>query len=124
MRFFIMIKSVRGQDGPAAGCSDAGHRGDWRAEAPKPASLSTPAGFGPPSAGALVRVSGGKITVTDGPFAARRGSGRRLREFRNRLEGRGDQIGLRRFMELHVEHWPEWEGSAEVRPAFGPPKAG
>ena len=25
---------------------------------------------------------------------------------------------------LHVEHWPEWEGSAEVRPAFGPPKAG
>ena len=30
----------------------------------------------------------------------------------------------KRFMELHVEHWPEWEGSAEVRPAFGPPNAG
>jgi len=26
----------------------------------------------------------------------------------------------RRFMELHREHWPGWEGETEVRQMFGP----
>jgi hypothetical protein len=25
-----------------------------------------------------------------------------------------------RFMEIHREHWPGWEGEAEVRQIFGP----
>jgi hypothetical protein len=28
----------------------------------------------------------------------------------------------RRFMQIHVDHWPGWEGVAEVRQIFDAPK--
>jgi hypothetical protein len=30
----------------------------------------------------------------------------------------------RRFMELHAEHWPGWEGESEIRQVMAPPRAG
>jgi len=28
----------------------------------------------------------------------------------------------KRFMQLHIDHWPGWEGEAEVRQIYGPPE--
>ena len=122
MRFFNMIKSVEGRSGPppAALMQAIAALG---AEAARAGLLVDTGGFGPTSTGARIRVSGGKVTVADGPFAQGEevASGYAIFEAASKEEA----IKLaKRFMELHAEHWPEWEGSAEVRPAFGPPKAG
>jgi hypothetical protein len=29
----------------------------------------------------------------------------------------------RRFMQIHIDHWPGWEGVSEVRQIFDAPKA-
>ena len=122
MRFFNMIKSVEGKSGPppAALMQAIAALG---AEAAKAGVLVDTGGFGPTSAGALIRVSGGKLTVADGPFA----QGEEVAGGYAIFEAASKEEAIKfakRFMELHVEHWPAWEGSAEVRPAFGPPKAG
>ena len=122
MRFFNMIKSVEGKSGPppAALMQAIAALG---AEAAQAGVLVDAGGFVPTSAGARIQVFGGKITVADGPFAQGEevAGGYAMFEVASREEA---IKFAKRFMELHVEHWPEWEGSAEVRPAFGPPKAG
>ena len=122
MRFFNMIKSVEGKSGPppAALMQAIAALG---AEAAQAGVLVDTGGFGPTSAGARIRVSGGKITVADGPFAQGEEVAGGYAIFETASKEEAIKLA-KRFMELHVEHWPEWEGSAEVRPAFGPPKAG
>ena len=122
MRFFNMIKSVEGKSGPppAALMQAIAALG---AEAAQAGVLVDTGGLGLTSAGALIRVSGGNITVTDGPFAQGEEVAGGYAIFETASKEEAIKLA-RRFMELHVEHWPEWEGSAEVRPAFGPPKAG
>ena len=122
MRFLSMIKSGEGKSGPppAALVQAIAALG---AEAAQAGVLVDTGGFGPTSAGALIRVSGGKITIVDGPF----GQGEEVAGGYAIFEAASKEEAIKfakRFMELHVEHWPEWEGSAEVRPTFGPPKAG
>jgi hypothetical protein len=120
MRYFNMIKSAEGKSGPppAALMQAIGALG---VEAAQAGVLIDSGGFGPTSAGALIRVSGGKITVADGPFSQGEEvvGGYAIFEAASKEEA----VELaKRFMDLHVQHWPEWEGSAEIRPAFGPPK--
>lgn len=122
MRFLNMIKSVEGKSGPppAALMQAIATLG---AEAAQAGVLVDTGGLGPTSAGALIRVSGGKIAVTDGPFA----QGKEVAGGYAIFEAASKEVAIKfakQFMDLHVEHWPEWEGSAEVRPVFGPPKAG
>jgi hypothetical protein len=71
------------------------------------------------AAGARVRVSGGKITVTDGPFAEAKElvGGYAILEVKSKAQAIEE---TRRFMELHRQHWPGWEGEAEIRQIFGP----
>jgi len=122
MRFFSMIKSVEGKSGPppAALMQAIAALG---AEAAQAGVLVDTGGLGPTATGARIQVSGGKITVADGPFAQGEDvvGGYAIVEATSKEEA---VKFVKRFMELHVEHWPGWEGSAEVRPAFGPPKAG
>lgn len=122
MRFLNMIKSVEGKSGPppAALMQAIATLG---AEAAQAGVLVDTGGLGPTSVGALIRVSGGKITVTDGPFA----QGEEVAGGYAIFEAASKEVAIKfakQFMDLHVEHWPEWEGSAEIRPVFGPPKAG
>jgi hypothetical protein len=73
------------------------------------------AGLQPSSAGARVRLKGGKITLTDGPFTESKEivGGYAIMDAKSREEA----LGLaRRFMELHLKHWPAFEGECEVRP--------
>jgi hypothetical protein len=64
-----------------------------------------------------VRQEGRKLAVTDGPFAESKEliGGFAIFEVASREEAEALTI---RFMELHLEHWPDWEGETEVRQMF------
>jgi hypothetical protein len=76
-------------------------------------------GLMPSKEGALVRLSRGKITVTDGPFTETKEviGGWAILEVGSKAEA--IQIATE-FMELHRTYWPEFEGESEVRPMFEP----
>lgn len=60
----------------------------------------------------------GNLKLTDGPFTETKEvlGGFAIFEFATREEA---LASLQSFMELHHEHWPEWEGVCEMRPMFG-----
>ena len=73
------------------------------------------AGLMPTTKGHKVKLKGGKITVTDGPFAESKEivGGYALID----AASKGEALDLaRRFMEIHQTHWPTFEGECEVRP--------
>ena len=71
-------------------------------------------GLQPTSEGSRVRSSNGKLAVTDGPFTESKEviGGYAIYEVASKEEA---MEWARRFMALHAEHWPEWEGEVEVR---------
>jgi hypothetical protein len=76
-------------------------------------------GLMPSKDASRVRLAQGRITVTDGPFTETKEviGGWAILETQTRAEA----IRItREFMELHREHWPEFEGESEVRPMFDP----
>ncbi len=60
----------------------------------------------------------GQLKLTDGPFAETKEvlGGFAIFEFATREEA---LASLESFMQLHRQHWPEWEGFSEMRPMFG-----
>ena len=73
-------------------------------------------GLLPSSQGARVRVSGGKLTVKDGPFAEAKEviGGYAVLEYDTMDEA---VAGAREFMQLHARILgPSYEGTCEVRP--------
>jgi hypothetical protein len=72
------------------------------------------AGLAPSSDGFQVRLAGGRLSATDGPFTETKEvvGGYAIAEFGSRDEALGM---ARQFMELHRVHWPEFEGVCEVR---------
>ncbi len=68
-----------------------------------------------------VRLSGGKISVIDGPFTGKTKRGlsaaSAIMEFKSKEEA---LESAKHFMDLHRQHWPGWEGETEVRQMFGP----
>jgi hypothetical protein len=85
----------------------------------KEGTLVDTGGLRPSKDGFRVRLSKGKLTVTDGPFSETKeviggwailNTGTRDEALRIATE----------FMELHRKHWPEFEGESEVRPMFEP----
>jgi len=71
----------------------------------------------PSALGARVRLSGGKLTVTDGPFAEAKEviGGYAVFQVSSKEEAIEQTV---RFMELHKKHWPGWEGETEIRQVF------
>ncbi|HET9250551.1 MAG TPA: YciI family protein [Candidatus Eisenbacteria bacterium] len=74
-------------------------------------------GLMPTAHGARVRVSGGKVTVTDGPFAEAKEviGGFAVFDVPSKDEA---VTWTKRFMEAHMEHWPGWEGETEIRQLY------
>ncbi len=70
--------------------------------------------------GYRVRQAHGKLSVTDGPFSEAKEviGGYAVFEVQSREEAMALSM---RFMELHLKHWPEWEGETEVRQMFEGP---
>ncbi len=78
-------------------------------------------GLLPSKEGFRLRLSKGKLTVTDGPFSESKEviGGWAI------LNASSKEEALRiatEFMELHHKYWPEFEGESEVRPMFEPGK--
>ena len=76
-------------------------------------------GLLPSKDGVRVRLTNGKITVTDGPFIESKemiGGWAILK-----TDSRAQAVRLAtEFMELHQQHWPGFEGESELRPMFDP----
>jgi len=70
------------------------------------------------SGGTRVTLSGGRLSVTDGPFTeAKEMISYALYEVRSREEA---VEWASRFLALHRDLWPGWEGTTELRRVFGP----
>jgi hypothetical protein len=81
-------------------------------------SLLDTAGLAPSAMGSRVSLSGGKLAVTDGPFAeAKEFISYALYEVRTKEEV---VEWTSRFMQLHRDLWPGWEGDAEILKVMGP----
>ncbi len=67
-----------------------------------------------------IHLRGGSITQVDGPYAEGKevAGGYAITEVRSHEEA---VEGARRVLELHLQHWPGWEGSVEIRQMFTSP---
>jgi hypothetical protein len=115
MKCLMLIKhseSYRGEPIPQA-LMDA--MGDFVGEGLRTGVLKDAGGLKPTAEGFLVRSSGNRLKVTDGPFTESKEvvGGYALVEVASREEA---LKVARQFMELHRVHWPAFEGECEVRP--------
>ncbi|HEU0018075.1 MAG TPA: YciI family protein [Methyloceanibacter sp.] len=119
MRFISLVKSIEGMAGmPPKAFLDA--MDQLVQEAGKAGCVMVEGvGLHPTSAGARVRLSEGKVSVTDGPFTEAKEvvGGYAIFEVNSKSEM---LEWTRRFMDLHRTHIPGWEGEAEVRQIAGP----
>ena len=117
MRFMMIVKHAENQGPPPKQLMDA--IAMLAEEEAKAGTMLGSGGLGPTALGARVRLSGGKVTVTDGPFTEAKEvvGGYAQFELKSREEAVESAV---RFMELHQKHWPGWEGETEVRQMFGP----
>jgi hypothetical protein len=116
MRFMTMVKSVENAVPPPKALMDAiAKLGE---EAFKAGVMVETGGLAPSAAGARVRLAGGKLSVTDGPFTETKEliGGYAVYELKSKQEAIDWTL---RFMELHKTHWPGWEGEVEIRQMFG-----
>ena len=115
MRYMMFIKHPSDYDVSQVPPSLFAAMGEFVEEQAKKGVFLDGAGLQPLTKATRVRLSGGKITVTDGPFSEAKEvvGGYSLIEAPNHAEA----VALAtRFMELHRIHWPEFEGESEVRP--------
>jgi hypothetical protein len=117
MKFMMIVKHAEKQGPPPKPLMDAIAK--LSEEAVQAGTMLGNGGLGPTALGARVRLSGGKLTVTDGPFAEAKEVIGGYAQFE--LKSKEEAIeGARRFMELHKKHWPDWEGETEIRQMMGP----
>jgi hypothetical protein len=117
MKFMMIVKSAERSGFPPKELMDAIDK--LSEEAAKAGTMVGGGGLGPTALGARVRLSGGKVTVTDGPFTEAKEIVGGYAQFE--LNSKQEAIeGAVRFMELHKKHWPGWEGETEIRQMFGP----
>ncbi|HSM85878.1 MAG TPA: YciI family protein [Candidatus Limnocylindrales bacterium] len=117
MRFMMIVKHAEKQGPPPKPLMDAITR--LAEEEVKAGTMLGNGGLGPTALGARVRLSGGKVTVTDGPFTEAREIIGGYAQFELKSKEEAVKAAVR-FMELHKKYWPEWEGETEVRQMFGP----
>ena len=118
MKYLMLIKhSERYRSQPIPqGLLDA--MGKFVEEKLSSGAIKETAGLKSSADGFLVRLSGGKVRVTDGPFSESKEviGGYAMGEFKSKEEA----VDLaRQFMELHRVHWPGFEAECEVRPLEG-----
>jgi hypothetical protein len=115
MRYMTFIKHTEDYRNAQVPASLYEEMGKFIEEMTKSGNFVSGAGLQPSSAGARVRLSKGKITVMDGPFTETKElvGGYAIIDAKTREEALSI---ARRFMELHLRHWPAFEGECELRP--------
>ena len=115
MRYMMFIKHTEDYQNVQVPASLYEEMGKYIEETTKSGNFITGAGLQPSAAGTRVRLSKGKISVTDGPFTESKEivGGYAIMDAKTRDEA----LDLaRRFMEIHLRHWPTFEGECEMRP--------
>jgi hypothetical protein len=116
MRYLMILKAGQPATEPPAALMDAIMK--LGADATAAGALLDTAGLAPSIAGAKVSLAGGRLSVTDGPFAeAKETISYALYEVRSKQEA---VEWASRFLTLHRDMWPGWEGDAELLKVFGP----
>ena len=115
MRFMMIVKHAENQGPPPKQLMDAIAK--LAEEEVKAGTMLGSGGLGPTAQGARVRLSGGKVTVTDGPFTETKEvfGGYAQFELKSKEEAVKSAI---HFMELHKKHWPGWESPQQNRGGF------
>src|SRR5262249_27241083 len=107
-----IIRAAEQQGVPPQGLMDAIDR--HVAKSLADGTVISTGGLAPSAAGTRVRIQKGRIVITDGPFA----------ESKEMIGGYAIIAGAtreeviratREFMQLHIDHWPGWEGECELR---------
>jgi hypothetical protein len=115
MRYMLFIKhkeNFRMEDVPQSLFTAMG---EFVGEAMKNGSIVETAGLQPTQKATRVRLSGGKLTTTDGPFTETKEvvGGFAIMD----AKSKEDAVELAtRFMDLHRVHWPAFAGECEIRP--------
>jgi hypothetical protein len=115
MKFMTMVKSSEKSGPPPKELMDA----IWKLgeEGTKAGVLVETGGLLPTALGAKVKLSGGKITVSDGPFAEAKEviGGYAVYSVKSKQEA---VEWARKFLQVHKENWKGWEGEVELRQIF------
>jgi len=92
--------------------------GELAVEASKSGKVVSMGGLQPTAKGASVRINGGKLTVRDGPFSESKEviGGFTIMELPSKEAAVEEG---RKFMELHRQLWPGWDGECEIRLMYG-----
>jgi hypothetical protein len=117
MRFMMIVKHAERQGPPPKALMDAIAK--LAEEETRAGTMVGSGGLGPTALGARVRLAGGKVTVTDGPFTETNEVVGGYAQFELKSKEAAVESAVR-FMELHNKQWPGWEGETEVRQMFGP----
>ena len=112
MKFMMIVKHTEGQGFPPKELIDEITK--MSEAAAKSGTLLGNGGLLPTAAGGRVRLSGGKVSVVDGPFTEAKEviGGFAIFELKSREEALEGAVS---FMELHKKYWLGWEGETEVR---------
>ena len=112
MRFLSIVKSAENQGPPPQALLDAIAK--LTEDSIRDGSVIQTGGLAASTKGARIRISRGKLTVTDGPFTEAKEVVGGYAVFA--AHSRDEALEFARiFMQLHQRHWPEWEGECEVR---------
>lgn len=86
-------------------------------EGVKNGTLVSFGGLKPTATGARIRQVNGKLKMTDGPFTESKEviGGFTILNLPSREAALAEG---RKFMELHVKHWPAWQGELEIRAMY------
>jgi hypothetical protein len=116
MRYLVLLQAAQPSTPPPPDLMEAIAK--LGAEATNAGVLLDTAGLAPSAAGARLDLSGGSLNVTDGPFTeAKEMISYALYDVRSKEEV---VEWTSRFLRLHRDMWPEWEGEAKVLRVFGP----
>ena len=115
MRFMTVVQARENQGVPPMGLMNA--IGQLGQDAAKAGVFVQMGGLMPSAGGSRIRMKGGRLTVTDGPYAEAKEviGGFAIFDTKDKDEA---MVWANRFMALHLEHWPEWEGECEIRQMF------
>ena len=117
MRFMYIVTSPQPMKGPTPALMEA--MGKLSEREIKAGRMIDNGGLTPLQQGARVSVADGKLRVTDGPFVEAKEviGGYAIFELRDKEEA---LAMAREFMQLHLDHMPDWEGTCELRAFFAP----
>jgi hypothetical protein len=116
MRFMNFVSCPENCGAPPQSFIDAMNRA--ADEAARAGTLLDTGGLAPIASSTRVRLAGGKVMVMDGPFAEGKEvvGGYGVVEAASREEAVEGAVWL---MNMHLQHWPGWEGEVEVRQILG-----